>query len=152
VDDRNRTISGDRTEFIGRNGSIQNPAALSRLHLSGRVGPALDPCAAIQVPFDLIDGETREIVFTLGLGHGVEDARNLVQRYGGSTGAHDALQAVSKYWTRTLGTVQVETPDESLNILANGWLVYQTLACRLWGGVVIINQEERLVFAINYRM
>jgi len=133
VDDRSRTVSGDRTEFIGRNGSIQNPAALSRLHLSGRVGAALDPCAAIQVTFDLVDGEEREIVFTLGAGHGVEDARLLVQRFCGSVGAKDALQAVSKYWTHTLGAVQVETPDQSLNVLANGWLIYQTLACRLWG-------------------
>lgn len=132
VDDTVRTISGDRTEFIGRNGSIQNPAALSRSHLSGKVGAALDPCAAIQVPFDLANGEEREIVFTLGVGHGVEDARNLVQRFCGSAGAHDALEAVSEYWTRTLGAVHVETPDESLNVLTNGWLLYQTLACRLW--------------------
>jgi cyclic beta-1,2-glucan synthetase len=133
VDDRKRTVSGDRTEFIGRNGSIQNPAALSRTHLSGRVGAALDPCAAIQVPFDLADTEERQIVFTMGVGHGVEDVRHLVGRFGGSAGSHDALQAVSKYWTRTLGAVQVETPDQSLNVLANGWLIYQTLACRLWG-------------------
>jgi len=132
VDDIDRTISADRSEFIGRNGSIGNPAALSRTHLSGRVGAALDPCGAIQVPFDLADGEEREIVFTLGVGHGVEDVRHLVQRFCGWAGARDALDAVSEYWTHTLGAVQVETPDQSLNMLANGWLLYQTLACRLW--------------------
>ena len=133
VNDVKRTVSGDRTEFIGRNGSIQNPAAMSRSHLSGHVGAALDPCAAIQVPFDLAQGETKEIVFTLGVGKNIEDARNLLKRFGGSTGAHDALAAVTKYWTHTLGAVQVETPDGSLNVLANGWLLYQTMACRLWG-------------------
>jgi len=133
ADDMKRTISADRTEFIGRNGSIQNPAAMSRAHLSNRVGAALDPCAAIQIPFDLAQGAQREIVFTLGVGQGVEDARNLAKRYCGSTGAEEALQAVSKYWTDTLGTVQVETPDGALNILANGWLLYQTVSCRLWG-------------------
>lgn len=132
VDDLVRTITGDRTEFIGRNGSIQNPAALSRSYLSGKVGAALDPCAAIQVPFDLDNDEEREIVFTLGVGQGVEDARNLVQRSCESGGAHDALEAVSKYWARALGAVKVKTPDESLNMLTNGWLLYQTLACRLW--------------------
>jgi cellobiose phosphorylase len=132
VDDRERTVSGDRAEFIGRNGSIQNPAALSRLRLSGRVGAALDPCAAVQVPFDLANGEEREIVFTLGVGYGVENVRNLLQRFCGSAGSHDALDAVSEYWTRTLGAVQVETSDASLNVLTNGWLLYQTLACRLW--------------------
>jgi cellobiose phosphorylase len=132
VDDMSRTISGDRTEFIGRNGSVQEPAALSRAHLSGKVGAALDPCAAIQVPFDLVDGEERKIVFTLGVGQGIEHVRKLIQRYCGLSGAQEASEAVSEYWTRTLGAVQVETPDKSLNILTNGWLLYQTLACRLW--------------------
>jgi cellobiose phosphorylase len=132
VDDINRTISADRAEFIGRNGSIGNPAALSRSHLSGKVGAALDPCAAVQVPFNLASQEEREIIFTLGVGKSVEDVRSLVQRSCGSAEARDALQAVSEYWTRTLGAVQVETPDGSLNILTNGWLLYQTLACRLW--------------------
>ena len=133
VDDTKRTISADRTEFIGRNGSIQNPAALSRAHLSGRVGTALDPCAAIQVGFDLVNGQEREIVFTLGTGQGLEDVRHLVQRFCGASGAQDALKSVCAYWTHTLGAVQVQTPDQSLDVLTNGWLLYQTLACRLWG-------------------
>ena len=131
--DAKRSISGDRAEFIGRNGSIQNPAAMSRAHLSGRLGAALDPCAAIQVPFDLAQGAQREIVFILGVGKSIEETRHLIKLYGGSTGAQDALDAVTKYWAHTLGAVQVETPDVSLNVLTNGWLLYQTLACRLWG-------------------
>jgi cyclic beta-1,2-glucan synthetase len=133
VNDMKRTITGDRAEFIGRNGSPQNPAAMSRSQLSGRVGAALDPCAAIQVPFDLAQGAQREMVFTLGVGQGIENARHLVNRSCGFDGARDALEAVNKHWTHTLGAVQVDTPDTSLNILANGWLLYQTLACRLWG-------------------
>lgn len=127
-----RTLSGNRTEFLGRNGTLRDPAVMKRLHLSGKVGAGLDPCAAIQVPFDLADGEEKEIVFTLGLGRNVDDARKLVQSFGGKTAASDALDAVRQYWDQTLGAVQVETPDPSLNVLANGWLLYQTLACRLW--------------------
>ncbi|MBP2672184.1 MAG: glycosyltransferase, partial [candidate division NC10 bacterium] len=132
VDETARSLSGDRTEFLGRNGTMRNPAALTRARLSGRVGAALDPCAAIQVPFELADGQEREIVFRLGVGRNTDDARSLVRRFRGATAARGALDAVWQYWTHTLGAVHVDTPDSSLNVLANGWLVYQTLACRLW--------------------
>ncbi|MGZ5100274.1 MAG: GH36-type glycosyl hydrolase domain-containing protein, partial [Usitatibacter sp.] len=132
VDDPARTVSGDRAEFLGRNGSIRNPAAMTRSRLSGKLGAALDACAAIQVTLELADGEDREIVFRLGVGRNAADAASLVQRFRGSAAARGALDAVRAQWKRTLGAVQVETPDASLNVLANGWLLYQTVACRLW--------------------
>ncbi len=132
ADGETRTLTGDRTEFLGRNGTLESPAALSRTRLSGRVGAALDPCAAIQVSFDLADGQEREIVFTLGVGQNAAAARQLANSFRGSAAARGALEAVWQYWKHTLGAVQVETPDASLNVLANGWLLYQTIACRLW--------------------
>ncbi len=87
VNDANRTVSGDRTEFIGRNGTLRNPAAMTRSRLSGKVGAALDPCAAIQVPFELADGQEREFIFTLGVGRDADDAGNLVHRFRGSAAA-----------------------------------------------------------------
>ncbi len=128
-----RTLTGDRTEFLGRNGTTASPAALTRVRLSGRVGAALDPCAAIQVPFDLAAGQEREVVFTLGVGRDADDARALIQRFRGSNPAHRVLESVWQYWNHTLGAVNIDTPDPALNFLANGWLLYQTLACRIWG-------------------
>ena len=134
VDDMSRTFSGDRAEFVGRNGTLESPAAMSRTQLSNKTGAALDPCAAIQLAFELADGEEREFVFRLGVAgrRGADDASTLVRRFRGTTAARNALDAVHAYWQRTLGAVQVETPDQSLNVLTNGWLVYQTLTCRLW--------------------
>jgi len=127
-----RTVSGARTEFLGRNGSLRRPAAMRRTGLSGKTGNALDPCAAIQVPFELAEGQDIEIVYTLGMGRDTDDASNLVRRFRGTAAAREALEAVWQHWKHTLGAVHVETPDQSLNVLANGWLLYQTLACRLW--------------------
>ena len=132
VDNETRTASSDRKEFLGRNGTLRSPAAMTRLHLSGKAGAALDPCAAFQVPFELDDGQECEIIFKLGVGRDGDDARNLLQRFRGSVAARLKLEEVWQYWNHTLGAVQVETPDQSLNVLANGWLLYQTLACRLW--------------------
>lgn len=133
VDHATRTVSGDRTEFLGRNGTLGHPASMGRSRLSGRTGAALDPCGAIQVAFDLDDGEEREIVFTLGSGQNANDATSLARRFRDSTAAREALEGVWRYWNNTLGAVLVETPDQSINFLANGWLLYQTIACRLWG-------------------
>ena len=106
---------------------------MTRSTLSGRVGGALDPCAAIQVPFDLDDGQEREIVFRLGAARDNEGAAALLARILGVAAARAALEAVWQHWNHTLGAINVETPDAALNTLANGWLVYQTMACRLWG-------------------
>jgi cellobiose phosphorylase len=128
-----RTVSGDRTEFLGRNARPANPASMARARLSGRVGAALDPCFSMQLMVDLADGQEREVVFTFGSGRDVADARNLVNRFRGTGPARTALEGVWNYWNRTLGTVYVQTPDPSINFLANGWLLYQVLACRIWG-------------------
>ncbi|OQW65793.1 MAG: cyclic beta 1-2 glucan synthetase [Nitrospira sp. ST-bin5] len=132
VDETARSVSGDRTEFIGRNGTLRNPAAMTRLRLSGKVGAGLDPCTAIHVPFELASGQEREIIFRLGIGRTADEAKKSVQRFRGPAAARAVLSAVQQHWRHTLTAVQVETPDQSLNMLTNGWLLYQTLACRLW--------------------
>ncbi|MDA0738473.1 MAG: cyclic beta 1-2 glucan synthetase [Nitrospirae bacterium] len=133
VSERERTVTGNRTEFIGRNGSLASPAAMRLKRLSGKTGAALDPCAAIQTQIELADGQEREIVFVFGAACNTDEAQYFIERFGGPSGARQALETVWGHWNRTLGAVHVETPDQALDVLANGWLVYQTLSCRLWG-------------------
>ncbi|MFN8705436.1 MAG: GH36-type glycosyl hydrolase domain-containing protein [Planctomyces sp.] len=127
-----RTVTADRSEFLGRNGTSSRPAAMNRSRLAGRMGAGLDPCAAIQTKLNMIDGEEKVIVFTTGAGNGEEHTRRLVQQFQGDGNAQKALEGVWHFWSRTLGAVHVETPDPAVNFLANGWLIYQTLACRMW--------------------
>jgi cellobiose phosphorylase len=133
VSELERTVTGNRIEFIGRNGSLASPSALHRKRLSGRTGAGFDPCAAIQSQIELADGQEREIVFVFGAAQNTDEAQHFIQRFSGPAGARQALEAVWEHWNRTLSAVHVETPDPALNVLANGWLVYQTLSCRLWG-------------------
>ena len=127
-----RSVSGNRAEFIGRNGTLAAPAAMRRKRLSGRVGAGYDPCLALQTRIELAAGQEREIVFVFGAAASTDAARELIQNYGGRAGARQALEAVWQYWNHTLGAVNVETPDPALDLLANGWLLYQTISCRLW--------------------
>ena len=133
VNEPTRSFTGDRKEFLGRNGSLSDPAALRRVRLSGKLGAGLDSCGAVQVPCDLPPGKEREICFRLGVGRSSAEVQTLIQRFRRTDAIRNSLDEVRQYWRRTLGAVQIETPDPSVNTLANGWLLYQTLSCRFWG-------------------
>ncbi|MDD5553109.1 MAG: glucoamylase family protein [Candidatus Omnitrophica bacterium] len=133
VSEPTRFVSGDRIECIGRNATMASPSMMYRDRLSGKVGAGIDPCAATQVKFELEDSRQKEIVFTFGSGRTVDEARELVRRFGGIEAARQELERVWEYWKRTLGVVYVETPDASINFLVNGWLQYQVISCRLTG-------------------
>jgi cellobiose phosphorylase len=130
ADPRPHSMTADRTEFLGRHGSVSAPAALGRIGLSGRIGPALDPCGALMTKIALAPGETREIAFILGQAESVKEIRRLVSAYAGR--AKEVLVEVQRQWAHMLGAVRVTTPDPGLNIMVNRWLLYQVLACRVW--------------------
>ncbi|HXQ46788.1 MAG TPA: hypothetical protein VN806_09240 [Caulobacteraceae bacterium] len=129
---RQTSWTGDRREFIGRNGALAWPAALvNGSSLSGRVGSGLDPCAALQTTIEIAPNGVVEIVFFLGDAPDETEARSLIARYR-ETDLDAVLSDVRRFWDETVGTVQVKTPDRSMDIMLNGWLTYQTLACRVW--------------------
>lgn len=130
---RPRTVTADRTEFLGRNGGPSNPAALGREELSGRVGANLDPCGAIQVQLEIGPNATSEIVFLLGEAENIDAARQLLMRYRREGAAEHTNQAVRSYWDQILTAVEVRTPNLGFDLLVNRWLLYQTLSCRIWG-------------------
>jgi cyclic beta-1,2-glucan synthetase len=129
---RQTAWTADRTEFLGRNGALDQPAGLERGHrLRGAVGAGLDPCAALQTSFELADGGRTQVVVLLGEADGEGAAAELIAR---SRAADHAatLRTVRTRWDDLVATVQVRTPDRSMDILLNGWLLYQTLSCRIW--------------------
>ena len=130
---RQSSWTGDRREFLGRNGGHDAPAALwSDDPLSMRVGGGLDPAGALRADITLEPGATIELSLALGQGADAGAARALVQKYRAADAAA-ALAAVTGFWGRTLGAIQIKTPDKAMDLLTNRWLIYQTLSCRFWG-------------------
>ncbi|NOT40014.1 MAG: glycosyl transferase, partial [Alphaproteobacteria bacterium] len=129
---RQTSWTGDRTEFLGRNGSTAQPAALQvKTALSGHTGAGLDPCAALQRSIELKPGESVEVVLFLGAARNDDEARTLIGKYRAAD-LNQALDEATGFWDGVLDKVQVKTPDRSMDIMLNRWLLYQTLACRLW--------------------
>jgi cyclic beta-1,2-glucan synthetase len=129
---RQTAWSGDRTEVLGRNGTLDHPGLLERGgRLSGKVGAGLDPCAALQTVIEVAPGGRQEIVFFLGQASTIDEARELLTRYREADLDHTLL-AVTTQWDDILGAVRVKTPDRSMDLMLNRWLLYQTLVCRVW--------------------
>ena len=121
----------DRSEFLGRHRSVDQPAALQRSQkLSGTVGSDLDPCAAIQRMLVLAPNEEIEVTFVLGQGKDENEARTLIERYR-RIRTEDVRAEVATKWNDILGALHVKTPDRSFDLMINQWLLYQTLACRV---------------------
>jgi len=129
---RQRACTADRAEFLGRHGSLAEPAALLQANpLSNRAGGGMDPCGAMQTAFTLPPGEATELTFLLGEEVSSAAVVALIERYR-ALDLDAALKEVTDFWDQTLGAIQVKTPDRSMDIMVNGWLLYQTLGCRVW--------------------
>jgi len=126
------TCTSDRREFVGRGGSMAEPAAMKRRTLSGAAGRFSDGCGAVQLAIELEPGEERTVCILLGCGRDGDEARALFSAYADVKRCAEAFREAADFWAETLGQLRVETPDPAMNMLLNGWLLYQTLSCRMW--------------------
>ncbi len=129
--------TGDRREFLGRNGALSLPAALAGLPasdrtLSGTTGAGLDPCAALQCEIELAPGERRDIVVLLGAMPGLSEARRAVADWIDPGRAAGAIAAGSDAWDARLSRIAVRTPEPLFDAMLNRWTLYQALGCRMW--------------------
>lgn len=122
--------TGDRREFFGLKGSILNPKGLN-IKLSNHTGVCYDPCGAIQVSVAIKPGECKTVIFGLGQSGDFDEIGRLRQKYNNLTNVTTELERVKKYWEKILGTIKVKTSDRAIDIMVNGWLLYQTISCRI---------------------
>ncbi|WP_252727248.1 GH36-type glycosyl hydrolase domain-containing protein [Paracoccus sp. C2R09] len=119
-------ISGDGAAFLGSDGDLSAPAA----RLMGRLGAGLEPCMALECPVVLVPGKSVQVGHMLGQAASTAAARALINRMRAIDPA-DLLEQVRAHWQTITNTIQIKTPDRALDIMVNGWLPYQTLACRI---------------------
>ena len=123
----------DRAAFIGRGGSLAAPDALSHDRpLTPACGAGLDPCAVLTTEVTLPPGGSCEVVWTIGQAADRDAARALVTAWR-DTDLDGELERTTEQWRTTLGTIELHSPDRAMDIMLNGWLLYQVLGCRVWG-------------------
>lgn len=126
-------LTADRTEFLGRGGTLAFPAALRRLGLETRITPGEDPCAVLQMHLDLLPGATEEVYFVLGQGKDRDQTLSLAEKYHNPDAVAAAFEHTHVFWDHLLGTIQVHTPEPATDLILNRWMLYQSLSCRIWG-------------------
>ena len=122
--------TGDRQEFLGLKGSILHPEGLYK-KLPCNTGVGYDPCGAIQISIAIKPHESRSVVFGLGQSADPEEIIKLRYKYKDLTKIEDEMKKIKNYWDGLLDTIKVRTSDRAIDILLNGWLLYQTVSCRI---------------------
>jgi len=139
-------VTADRTEFLGRLGSLRAPAALKRIGLASAVNAGLDPCAALQLHVDLAPGAVEEVYFLIGEAASRAESLALIGQMQAAGQVEAVWQAVHQQWHQILNTITVETPDPGMDLMLNRWLLYQTLSCRLWGRTALYQSSGAFGF------
>ena len=109
--------TGNRLEFIGRNGKLARPYSfLTTDKLSGNVGAGMDSCGALQKNITIAAHSEVTVIFILGQAESKEKISQLIK-----TVTHETVDSlfseVIAEWNNILGKIQVETPDQSMNIM-----------------------------------
>ena len=85
----------------------------------------------VTTEIELKSEEEAEFTILLGCTENQEDISNLISKFDDVEAINRELDNTINYW-RNLVVKNMKLEDEYLNIMANGWLLYQTIACRLF--------------------
>jgi cellobiose phosphorylase len=127
------SFDADKESFLGMYGSQAMPAALGKVSLARRTGNWLDPIASLRHTITLAPNQDTTLIYSLGCTENQADAAELSRRFRSTEDVSAAREAVASHWAGLLGTVQVDTPDDAMNLMENTWLKYQAISGRMWG-------------------
>ncbi|OFI07442.1 N,N'-diacetylchitobiose phosphorylase [Clostridium acetireducens DSM 10703] len=155
---KSKSFTGDRKEFLGIGGSVVSPEVLKYESLSNNVGAGFDPCLALNGKLEIKPNEEKIIVFMLGEEERIESIESVIKKYKNIKSISNELINVKNYWKKLLSTIQIKTPDKSMDIMVNGWLMYQVISCRFWsrtafyqsGGAYGFRDQLQDVIPITY--
>ena len=127
-----KSYTGLKKEFMG-DGGLQNPSGLKLDNFSNKFSNKISSIIALELEIELEALENKDISIILGTSDTIIGCQDLAYKYSNLNNCVQEYETVKRFWNEKLSNVQVSTPVESMNILLNGWAMYQTLASRMWG-------------------
>ena len=126
------SFTGDKNSFFGE-GDLLNPECLYN-GLDNSSGYGKECSVGIEFDLKLDKFEDKKFNIILGEASNNEEIENMYEKYNLQTNAESEIVKTKTRWNDLiLNTIKVKTPSESINILMNGWLIYQTVSSRLYG-------------------
>ncbi len=123
----------DKESFLGMYQNQRAPKSVAEGKLKKQSGNSLDAIGSLQIKVKLKPNESKEVVFILGATENKEKAKEYIKKFQSVKNVDRAFTEMQEMWNAMLGTMEVKTPDDSMNIMLNTWLKYQAIAGRLWG-------------------
>lgn len=130
-----KKISGydcDREDFIGKYRSESDPQVVEKGRSLGSTASGGNPIASVSLSLTLKKGETKDVIFSLGVAETKEEARKACFRYLKEADAYKKLDELKSYWAKYLGCYHAETPDPEVNSMVNIWNQYQCRTTFNW--------------------
>ena len=115
--------------FFGR-GDLRLPDSLFNNNFENQNG--IGNCIGIEFKINLEAYEEKFLNIVIGQENTEEDIEKQIEELTDIKFIDDSLNDVYKKWLNLSNTLVVQTPEDDFNIMANGWLIYQTLSCRIW--------------------
>ncbi len=131
----NKPIAGydcDRETFIGQYHSESDPAAVEKGKSFNSVASGGNPIASVSVNLILKPGQSKDIIFMLGVAETKEEAKASYKKYLNEKAVYKALDELKTYWNMYLGHYSAETPDPDVNSMVNIWNQYQCRTTFNW--------------------
>ncbi len=126
------SFTGNKKSFFGT-GGITNPSGLHHMRLDNDTGLGKKSCIAIEIEIEIESFSDKKISIIMGADDNLINAKDVAYKYSKTQNCNMELNKVKNKWNELLGRIQVKTPYESLNIMLNGWVAYQTIVSRLMG-------------------
>lgn len=140
------SYEGDKEKFIGNYGSLDKPRAVTTGIMTQSTGAFNDSIASLKIDILLPPKSEERTQFFLGITENKNDIKDILEKYNSNNSIDETFENVAKRWSDILGTLNIETPDTSLNYMVNTWSRYQAISGRLWGRTAYYQQSGAFGF------